>query len=129
MLKLGGVASEESTDRLRILGRQHLRHAPAQILLEVGRVPADGGGCAGQGEVVLAKDGREPRSLRIAGHVVARAQDAALDGTPTLQRMTLQGTQSAVPCASELQARGGRALRRSQRRTTGRGVEAGVENR
>ena len=68
MLKLRGVAAKKPPERLRVLERQDLWHAAAQILLEVGTVPADGGGCAGHGEAVFAKEVREPRSLWVAGH-------------------------------------------------------------
>ena len=48
VLKRRGLASEELTERLRVLGRQVPLHATAQALLEVGGVSTGSGGCAVQ---------------------------------------------------------------------------------
>ena len=47
--KLGGVAPQKPAERLGVLERQHRRHPAAQVLLEIGLVPADGDGYAGEG--------------------------------------------------------------------------------
>ena len=47
--KLGGVVPQKPAERLGVLERQHRRHPAAQVLLEIGLVPADGDGYAGQG--------------------------------------------------------------------------------
>ena len=66
--KLGGVAAQKPAERLGVLERQHRRHPAAQVLLEIGVVPADGDGYAGQGEVVLAEEGFESGSLLVVRH-------------------------------------------------------------
>ena len=68
MTKLGGVAAQKPVERLGVLERQHRRHPAEQVLLEIGLVPADGDGYAGQGEVVLAEEGFESGSVLVVGH-------------------------------------------------------------